>query len=132
MRGNLRLRSSLLASIVLALPGCGQKLYHETTVQLSAGEVQLLLIDAPRRDQKISVTVTSSGSPIDVYVVLAKDKEAGKEALLNGKKPTESLAGKVKTQDATLEANIPANTEFAVLLGGASKSSQVKMKVTGR
>ena len=131
MRAILRLRPCLLAAIVLGLPGCG-RLYHETTVQLGAGEVQLLLIDAPKRDQKISVTAASSGSPIDVYVVLAKDKEAAKEALLSGKKPAESLAGKVKTPDATVEATIPANSEFAIILGGANKNTQVKLKVTGR
>ena len=61
-----------------------------------------------------------------------KDKEAAKQALLDRKKPAASFAGKVKTQEATLEATIPANTGFAILLGGASKNSQVKVKVTGR
>jgi hypothetical protein len=101
-------------------------------VQLDAGEVQSLSVEPPKRDQKVSVTATSSSSPIDVYLVLDKDKEAGKQALLDGKKPAASLARKAKTQDATLEATIPANTGFAVLLGGAGKSSQVKIKVTGR
>lgn len=121
-----------LAILFLALPGCGQKLDYESTLELNAGEVQSLAVDAPRREQKVSVTVTSSASPIDVYVVLEKDKEAAKQALLDGKQPAESLARKVKTQDATLEATIPANTKFTILLGGASKSSQAKVKVTGR
>jgi hypothetical protein len=125
------LRRFLLAASLLAVPGCGQKLYHENTVQLGAGEVQLILIDAPKREQRVSLTVSSGGSPVDVYVVAEKDKEAAKEAVLDGKKPSASLAGKVKVQDATLEATIPANTAFAILLGGASKSSTVKVKVTG-
>jgi hypothetical protein len=132
MRTMLRLRRCLLATILLAPLGCGQKLNYETTVQLDDGQVQSLSIDPPRKDQSANVTVSSSGSPIDVYVVLEKDKEAGKQALLDSKKPAESLARKVKTQDAILEATIPANTGFAILLGGASKSSQVKVKVTGR
>jgi hypothetical protein len=123
---------SLLAFLFLALPGCGQRLNYETTVDLPEGEVQSLMIDAPKREQKVSVTVSSAGSPIDVYVVLDKDKEAGKQALLDHKKPAGSLASKTKTQDATLEVAIPANTGFAILLGGASKNSRVTVKVTGR
>jgi outer membrane lipopolysaccharide assembly protein LptE/RlpB len=132
MRTILRLRRCLLAALLLTLSGCGQRLNYETTVQLGDGEVQSLSIDPPKREQKVSVTVTSSGSPIDAYIVLDKDKEAAKQALLDRKKPANPLDGKTKTQDATLEATIPANTGFAVLLGEASKSSQVKVKVSGR
>ena len=132
MRTIMNLRRSFLMIIFLALAGCGQKLAYETTVQLADGEVQSIAVDAPKTEQKVSVSVVSSGSPVDVYVVLDKDKETGKQALLDRKKPAESLASKVKTQDATLEATVPANTGFAVLLGNASKPSQVKVKVAGR
>jgi hypothetical protein len=131
MRRILSLRRCLVAALLLALSGC-TRLSYETTIQLGAGEVQSLSIDPPRREQKVSVTVTSSAAPVDVYVVLEKDKEAAKEALLDHKKPAASLAGNVKTQEATLEATIPANTPFAILVGGASKTSQVKVKATGR
>jgi hypothetical protein len=100
--------------------------------QLEAGDVHLVLVDPPRREQQVRVTVTSSGSPVTVYIVLNKDKEAAKQALLDGKNPVGALDGKAKTQDATLEATIPANSGFAILLGGASKSSQVRVKVAGR
>src|SRR5262245_432385 len=106
----------LLAILFLALPGCGQKLDYESSMQLDAGDVQWISIDSPKREQRVSVTVTSSGSPVDVYVVLGKDKEAAKQALLDTKKPTESLANKVKTRESTLEVTIPANTGFAVLV----------------
>jgi hypothetical protein len=126
------LRCGLLVALLLAGAGCGQKLDYDSTVQLDAGQVQSMMIDAPKREQRVSVTVTSSSSPIDVYVVLDKDKEAGKQALLDGKKPAAALASQAETQDATLEATMPANSAFAILLGGASKTSQVKVKVTGR
>jgi hypothetical protein len=121
-----------LTIVLLALAGCGQRLDYESSLQLNAGEVQSLAVDAPRREQRVSVTVTSAGGPVDVYVVLEKDKESGKQALLDGKKPAESLASKLRTQTATLEATIAANTGFAILLGGAGKSSQVRVKVSGR
>src|SRR5437879_5858568 len=132
MRSIRGLRCSFLAILLLVLPGCGQKLNYETTVELDESQVRSIMIDPPKREQKVSVTVTSSGSPIDVYVVLDKDKEAGKQALLDRRKPAGSLAGKVKLQEATLEATIPVGTGFAILVGWAGKNSQVKVKVTGR
>jgi hypothetical protein len=132
MRTIRSLRRTLFALLLLVLPGCGQKLNYETTVDLDEGQVQSILIDAPKSEQKVTVTVNSAGAPIDAYIVLDKDKEAGKQALLNRQKPPQSLAGKVKTQDATLEATVPANTGFALLVGGASKNSRVSVKVTGR
>jgi hypothetical protein len=130
MRKIVSLRGCLFLAVLLTLPGCG-RLNYETTVPLGAGEIQALRIDAPRREQKVSVTVTSAGSPVDVYVILEKDKAAAEEALLDRKKPAASLAGTMKVQEATLQATIPANTAFVVLLGGANKPSQVKVKVTG-
>src|SRR5947209_6330543 len=132
MRKILSLRRSFLALLLLALTGCGQRLNYERTVELSSGDVQLILIDPPKREQQVSVMVSPVGSPIDVYVVLDKDSEAGKQALLDHKKPAGSLASKTKTQEATLEATIPANSGFAILLGGASKSTRVTVNVTGR
>src|SRR6266851_10501588 len=132
MRRIRSLRRCLLASLLLIVPGCGQKLDYETSLQLGEGEVQALSIDAPTRAQKVSVRATSSGSPIDFYVVLEKDKEAGKQALLDRKKAPQAVVGIAKTQEATLEAMVPVKTGFVILLGGASKSSQVKVKVTGR
>jgi hypothetical protein len=123
--------SGLPIALLLALPGCG-RLGYETTVQLGAGEVQALSIDAPRSEQKVSVAVTSSGSPVDVYAVVEKDKEAAKEALLDRRKPAAFLAGQAKTQDATVEATVPGHTAFVILVGGASKPTQVHVKVMGR
>jgi hypothetical protein len=132
MHMNLSPRACFLTAALLLLPGCGQKLNYETTVKLRAGEVQAQMVDAPRREQTVRVTATSSGSPIDAYLVLDKDKEAAKEALLDGKKPAAFLAGQTKTRDAILEATIPANSDFTIVLGGATKDSQVKVRATGR
>jgi hypothetical protein len=118
--------------LLLVLSGCGQKLDYQTSVDLDEGQVQSILIDPPKREQNVSITAKSTGSPIDLYVVLDKDKEPAKQALLDRKKPAAALASKTKTQDAALEVTIPANTGFAVLLGGAGKSSHVTVKVTGR
>ncbi len=124
-------RCSLWAISLLLLSGCGQKLDYETSLDLDEGQVQSISVDPPKREQKVSVTATSSSSPIDVYVVLDKDKEAGKQALLDRRKVAAALASQTKTQSATLEVTIPANTGFAILAGGAGKSSHVTVKVRG-
>jgi hypothetical protein len=128
----MTLRRYLLIILLLPMAGCGQKLDYETTLLVGDGEVQTLSIDPPKRAQKVSVTATSSGSPVSVYVVLEKDKESAKQALLDGKKPAQALIGTAKTKDATLEANVPAQTAAVVLVGGARKSSEVKVKISGR
>ncbi len=127
-----RLSLSVLGIALLLLAGCGQKLNYESTLQLEVGDVQAIAIDPPVKEQKVTVTVTSTASPVDVYLVFAKDKESGKRALLDRKPPAEPLAAKAKTTDAVLEATIPAGSGFVVLLGLANKSTSVKLKVSGQ
>ena len=124
------MRLGLLLLVLAA--GCQAPLNFEKTVQLGAGDVQAFPVDAPRREQKVSVAVTSSNSPLDVYIVLEKDQEATKQALLAYRKPASVLAGMEKTQEARLEATIPARNAFVVMLGGATKDTSVKLKLTGR
>jgi len=121
----------LVGLALLATMGC-QKLNYEKTISIDIGEVQSILIDAPKRDQKVSVAISSPDSAVNVCVVLEKDQGAAKKSLLDGKKPAEALANKDKVKDDTLEASIPGGSDFAVLLSGAAKSTQVKVKITGR
>ncbi|HLJ94273.1 MAG TPA: hypothetical protein VKU02_13885 [Gemmataceae bacterium] len=124
-------RCSFWAISLVLLSGCGQKLDYETSLDLDEGQVQSISVDAPKREQKVSVTATSSSSPIDIYVVLDKDKEAGKQALLDRRKVAAALASQTKTRNPTLEVTVPANTGIAILVGGAGKSSHVTVKVSG-
>jgi hypothetical protein len=121
----------VVAICLLGTAGC-QKLDYEKTVNLGAGEVQAISIGPPTREQKITVVASSTGSTLNVCLVLEKDVEAAKQAMLDGKAPKEPLASKEKAQEATLEATVPAKTGYAIVLGGASKSCEVKVKVTGR
>jgi hypothetical protein len=113
------------------MTGC-QKLDDERTFEVGPGKIRSMLIDPPTKEQKVTVTISSSISPVTVYVVPAKEQEAAERAMESGKQPNQSFAGKEKSQEATLEATIPANTGYAIIVGGAIKDSQVKVKVTGR
>jgi hypothetical protein len=99
---------------------------------LDATEYKSLEFDAPARDQKVAVTVIASGSPVDVYLVLQKDQAAAEKALTLQKHLGIALARKEQTENATLEAIIPARNAFAVLISGARKACEVTVKVTGR
>lgn len=125
--------SGALMLLLGLLAGCRQKLDLERSLTVDVGDVQLIDIDPPRSEQKLTVTVTPSGAPVDVYVVAADDAEAAKQALLGNKKPSKPLASKLKvSKEETLEATIPAKTGYAVILGNASKESKVSVKLTGR
>src|SRR5438552_193693 len=120
-RGKTTVRLSLL--LALSVPGCQWPLNYEKTAQMSVGDVQVFPVEAPKRDQKIAVAVSSSNGPVNVYVVLEKDQEAAKRALLDGRKPANSLGDKEKMQEATIEATIPAKNGFVVMLGGVTKDT---------
>jgi hypothetical protein len=120
-------------ALVLVAAGC-QPVNFETSVQLEPGSIHPVEISAPSRDQNIKVTVTASGAPVSVYVVLQKDREAVESAILRDKKPDVSkvLASQEKTENATLDAKIPAKNDYAVLVyNGPVKTAQVKISIKG-
>jgi hypothetical protein len=122
-----------MALVLVLSAGC-QKLNYDRSVSLASSEVQSILIDAPKRDQKVTVAIASPGVPINAYLVLEQNKDAVQEKLLNQKKPDAGkiLASVEKSQDGTLEATVPGGSSFAVVIGGAAKNTQVQVKVTGR
>ena len=119
----------LLFLIATFVSGCG--LNHERTIQLDEGDVREVIIDGPSRDQNVTVSV-NAGEPIDVYVVLEAELDKTRNVLMDQKAPTGPLAGKKAIQNESLEATIPAKSKFAVLLSGARKRTDVKLKITGR
>ena len=125
--------SAMMALSVVMVQGC-QRLNEEQNVTLGVGEVKGLSIEPPRSEQKVTVTVTSSASPVDVYVVLDPNRAAVSQSLEKGMAPEASkvLASQKKVQEASLEATIPAKTAYAVVLAGATKDTQVKLKIQGR
>jgi hypothetical protein len=120
----------LLACLLPA--GC-QPLNENREVKVEAYGVRSLIFSEPRYDQKVTVEVHSPGNPVSAYLVKGADQEKAESGLLNHKAPAGALAGKEKAEEITLEATVPAKTEYALILHNPGKSdATVKVKVTGR
>jgi hypothetical protein len=122
-----------LVGVIVLAAGCG-KINYEKTMVVEGGDFMAISVDPPRFEQKISVTVNSSGAPIDVYVVLEGDQNAAlriaEETLRSSKPLGSALDGKQKITDATLNATIPAKKGFSILLlNGGTKRADVKIKI---
>jgi hypothetical protein len=123
----------LLLLSVTALAGCS-KVNFEQTLTLEPGAIKMYEIDAPRSQQKVRVDVDSA-QPIDVDVALESDSAAVRQFLERERKadkggtPTGLLAGKQGVSQGSVEATIPAGKGFSVLLSGAKKKTEVKVKV---
>lgn len=121
----------IICALGIALaPGC-QKVNQEKTVTVSVGSVDApIILSAPRGEQKIRVSVTSA-EPVDVDVVLEANRAGVTETLLAGKRPAADkvVASKVKAKTDTISATIPAGKEYAIVLSGAMKSTEVKLSV---
>jgi hypothetical protein len=123
----------VLVCALLVVAGC-QSVSLEKTVTVSGGEAyQAFTIDAPRRDQKVTVTISGATAPVNVYIVLEKDLAAAQDNLKIEKPPANALDKKENVQDATLEATVPANNSYTVLLSPiGGKTAQVNLKIKGR
>ena len=127
-----RLVSALcVLGFTILVPGCQKALNLEKTLTLTVGAVEVpAIVTAPRGEQKIRVGVTSA-EPINVDVVLEADRAALTETLLSGKRPAtgKTLASKEQVKSDTVTATVPAGKDYAVVLSGAAKSTEVKVTV---
>jgi hypothetical protein len=124
----------VLAGCLVLAAGCKQRVNEERTLSLEPGVTKPLQIDAPARDQQVTVTVASPGAPVSAYLVLEKNRAATEDALVAGKKPGANiLAGSEKAEQATLEATVPAKEAYAVVVSNSSgKPAQVKVTIKGQ
>ena len=126
------LLSGLRIGLVCGGTGCQARLNFEKTLGLDRNQVETLAVDAPTREQKIVVTITSSACPVDVYVVLEKDQEAATQALESHLHPKNSLASQTNVKETTLEATFPGRKGFAVLIGESKVTTTVKVKIASK
>ena len=131
-------RPPLLTAMALALlilAGC-QRLNYEHTFDLDGGiAYHRARFDAPRGDQKVTVTATSTKEPVTVFLVLADDEKEGERAADRRIKPEKALGGQENAKEISFEATIPAKKEFVVFLctaNGAGRITDVKLSVKGR
>ena len=71
-----------LLAVALALPGCTRTvLNYDKSFKLDPGAEQTATSDAINKDQKIKVDLSATGSKVDVYVFLEKDKDVAQDAV---------------------------------------------------
>ena len=129
--GSFKMGRLCLAGIVfLVAAGC-QKLSYEKTIKLKPGGIEALLITAPRTAQQVTAMVSSPGSAVEAFIVLEKDRPAVENSLQIEEKPTGPLA-QGRGEELTLSATIPAKSAYSIIVSGAQKTSEVKIKVTGQ
>ena len=129
MRSSKSWCPQLVGIVFLVLPGC-QKLVYQKTIKLKVGGVETFLIDAPRSTQQVTVTVSSPGTEVDACIVLERDRMAAETALRIEERPSDTLA-QDRGEDLTLSATIPARSGFSIIISGAQKPCEVKLRVTG-
>ncbi len=133
MRWTRLLLCALLVLSAVGLAGCRRSFSHEKTLTVEAGAYQEQTVDPPTREQKVTVTVSAATAPVNVYLVLEKDRQAAEDSLRLEKAPASVLEKKENVQEATLEATVPANTSYTVLLTtAAGKTAKVTLKISGR
>jgi hypothetical protein len=120
----------LLAAVLAA--GC-QRTLVDKTVTLESGDIKASILEATSRSQTVNVEV-SSAKPIDVWVVLEKDRPEVERKLQRQKAPDPAkvIASERGKSSATVTATIPADQESAVILSGAMLKTDVKLKITVR
>jgi hypothetical protein len=129
-------RRFCLPAVLVLMAGCA-KLDAEKSATLEGGSYKAFSIEPPKSEQKVSVAVTSTGAPIDAYLVLEGDSNAAlkvAEDIMRGNKlPASVVDSKQKITEGTLSATVPAKKGYSILLlNSSSKTAELKVKITGR
>ncbi|MFO0808429.1 MAG: hypothetical protein U0746_07385 [Gemmataceae bacterium] len=114
-----------VASVGLVLlVGCQSRLKYERAFAVGPGDSNKSIIDGPKYDQKVTVTLTTTG-PVDLDVYLAKD------AVQDGK-PKTLLGSLTQSSGGQLDVQVPAKQEFIVEVSNARKEAKCTVKVEGK
>lgn len=126
-----------IAALPLLAMGCPQAqkpLKHEQSKTVESKGTWAVSLDPLPRETKVKAVVVSAGTPVDIFVILEGDpnkaKDLGSQSLLEKKPIAGALATEEKTENATLEATIPANKGFSLVVNNPSESKNAEVKLT--
>jgi hypothetical protein len=117
--------------VALVPLGCQSKLNVQNSYKIDSGGIQTLTLDAPRYDQKMTVTVTTD-APVNVQVYLQEDAGTVEKDLTTKQKSDKVLANWKGDSTGTLEATVPAKKSAVVRVEAAGKPANVTVKVVGK
>jgi hypothetical protein len=123
----------LLLSFLPLRATAQQPLKYEKVLQIAADELRYLSLDGPAKDLRLTVACKARGAPVDVYLVLEKDREAAAKALIDGK-PLQNFVASLKgvEEESTFTVTIKAGAEFTIIIGNCQKKTEVTVKITGK
>ena len=132
MRLSMRWTWRLIAGSLLLAAGCGPRLKVTKTVEVKPGECKGESFELPLVNQA-TVTVSSPGRMVDVYVVQTVFAQKTTDDILNGKplKDKDLLVSTRRAEKATLVVK-PEKKEFSVLIYNSGRgTATVEVSVTG-
>ena len=127
----MRIPSRLAWGVLLFCVGCGPQAIYDKEVSLALGDIQPIVFGPFDKEQSVTVTVSSPGAPISVYVFESEQLEFVDYAVSFGKPPQNVLAGEASTEGTTLTAVVPADKEAIVRLQPTGQQpAKVQLKIT--
>ena len=113
---------------VIALAGCS-KIHEKKEFSLDTGGYKTLEITAPLSEQKVKVTLTADQA-VNIYVLLEKDMPKGKgDDFDPDMMKVTFIASQKNAKDASLDATIPAKEKYVIIVSGATKKTNVTVKI---
>jgi hypothetical protein len=128
----MQIRSMLaLGIVVIWCCGCGPRIVDERDVSLEVGDIKSILFGPFKKELTVTVSASSPGAPISVYVFASDQQEHVDYAITYSKEPQQTWAGVASTEDVTLTAVVPAGQEGVVRLQTVDrKPAQVHLKIS--
>jgi hypothetical protein len=132
MRRRTRWALGLLALTVL-LAGCKLKRVEGEKSVMLEGNVAAGLMEVPSqpRDMQVTVTATSPGAPVTLYLVATEYANEVMSDLEHKVDSPKILAKSGAGETVTLEGTAPANKDCTVV-ALSDKKAEVKAKIVGR
>ncbi len=111
----------------------GWGMRYEKDFALEMRAIQEVIVDGPKKDQRLTLTVISKKAPVDVYLVHEKDVEEAARSLRLGRPVAEFIAALRGVEgEASLTVTIKAKAQFAVVVGNSPRAASVSLKLTGK
>ena len=120
--------------LLSSVSGCGKpKLEVDSTFDLSQDFSKTFTLDPIKSEQKIQVTGTATGAPVNAFIFLEKDKKKAENEIASGKFTPVILDKNQKVEAISLEATIPANETAIVQVNRTgNKGASVRVKITNK
>jgi hypothetical protein len=102
-------------------------------IDLGTAEVRgAVEIDAKPQDMDTTVTASSPGVPVALFLVERQDEDAVMTDLLKNEETSPKILAKTdQGESVTLKHTLPANKDYTVLIRGGPKPTKVKITVSG-